>query len=142
MFLNLYLNLYLIVLNYLKLCKCVKHYFKLFKIVLIVIGVYINIYCSSILTFTNKTALGGDYFVTKFLPSLNRAYTNIHTYKAVLISGSVCTGQWRGNDFSTGWSKPTFSSWWSGGAVRPQWGPGQSPEGMQADFDNNLLKIN
>ena len=42
----------------------------------------------------------------------------------------------RGNDFSTGWSRPTFSSWGSGGAVRPQRGPGQ------ADFDNNLLKIN
>ena len=26
----------------------------------------------------------------------------------------------RGNDFSTGWSRPTFSSWGSGGAVRPQ----------------------
>ena len=79
MFLNLYLNLYLIVLNYLKWCKCVKHYFKLFKIVLIVIGVYINIHYSSILTFTNQTAPGGDYFVTSFLPSLNKVYTYIHT---------------------------------------------------------------
>ena len=42
----------------LKLCICVKHYLKLFKIVLIVIGVHINIYCSSILTFTKQTALG------------------------------------------------------------------------------------
>ena len=52
--------MFVIVLNYLKLCKCVKHNLKLFKIiiVLIVIGVYINIYCSSILTFTNQTALG------------------------------------------------------------------------------------
>ncbi len=50
--------MYVIVLNYLKLCKCVKHNLKLFKIVLIVIGVYINIYCSSILTFTNQTTLG------------------------------------------------------------------------------------
>ena len=35
---------------------------------------------------------------------------------------SVCQG--RGNDFSTGWSRPTFSSWGSGGAIRPQRGPG------------------
>ena len=64
-------------LSYLKLCKCVKHYLKLFKIVLLVIGVYINIYCSSVLTFTNQTALGGDYFVTRFLPSLNKTYAYI-----------------------------------------------------------------
>ena len=34
-----------------------------------------------------------------------------------------------GNDFSTGWSRPIFSSWGSGGAVSPQRGPGQSPGG-------------
>ena len=39
--------------------------------------------------------------------------------------------QWRGNDFSTGWSRPTFSSWGSGGTVRPQRGPGQSPGGKR-----------
>ena len=39
--------------------------------------------------------------------------------------------QWRGNDFSTGWSRPTFSSWGSGDAVRPQRGPGQSPGGKR-----------
>ena len=49
--------------------------------------------------------------------------------------------QWRGNEFSTGWSRPTFSSWGSGGAVRLQRGPGAESR-RQADFDNNLLKIN
>ena len=69
MFLNLYLIVFKFVFkfvftfvfknvsNYLKLCKCVKHYLKVLQIVLIVIGVYINIYCS-LLTFTNKRALG------------------------------------------------------------------------------------
>ena len=31
-----------------------------------------------ILTFTNKTALGKITFVTRFLPSENKAYTYIH----------------------------------------------------------------
>ena len=35
------------------------------------------------------------------------------------------TDQWRGNDFSTGWSRPTFSSWGSGCPVSPQRGPGR-----------------
>ena len=39
--------------------------------------------------------------------------------------------QWRGNDFSTGWSRSTFSSWGSGGAVWPQRGPGQSSGGKR-----------
>ena len=46
--------------------------------------------------------------------------------------------QWRGNDFSTGWSSvvcdPTFSSWGCGGHCKPppmQRGPGQSPGGKR-----------
>ena len=32
---------------------------------------------------------------------------------AILINWDLIF-QWRGNDFSTGWSRPTFSSWGSG----------------------------
>ena len=56
------------------------------------------------------------------------------------LQGLAAT-QWRGNDFSTGWSRPTFSSSGSGGRCKAPAGSGAEPR-RQADFDNNLLKIN
>ena len=58
--------------------------------------------------------------------------------------GTTCRtydSQWHGNDFSTGWSRPNFSSWGSGGRCKAPAGSGAEPR-RQADFDNNLLKIN
>ena len=52
--------------------------------------------------------------------------------------------QWRGNDFSTGWSSvvcdSTFSSWGSGRCETPSEVRGSLPR-RQTHFDNNLLKI-
>ena len=58
----------------------------------------------------------------------------------VIEGNAVPITQWLGNDFSTGWSRPTFSSWGPGGCNAPA-GSGAEPR-RQADFDNNLLKIN
>ena len=36
--------------------------------------------------------------------------------------------QWRGNEFSTGWSRPTFSRWGSGALQGPSGVRGRAPE--------------
>ena len=68
-------------------------------------------------------------------PSLNPNGVCVHVRRAymgdIVDKCPIAEKQWRGNDFSTGWSRPTFSSWGSGGAVRPQRGPGQSPGGKR-----------
>ena len=53
-----------------------EHYLKLFKLVLIVIGVYINIiilfFYRGLLTFTNQTVLqGGDYLCNQVFTVIN-----------------------------------------------------------------------
>ena len=55
------------------------------------------------------------------------------------ISGTYA--QWLGNDFQEGGQDQPFAAGGLGGAVSPPAGSG-AESWRQADFDNNLLKIN
>ena len=85
--------------------------------------------------------------VNNTLISLNLSWNHIRQKGAEAIANGLKVSiisyycNVHGNDFSTGWSRPTFFPAGGLGRCKPPAGFGAEPR-RQADFDNNRLKIN